>query len=816
MTSKPQSRKSQHVAQRVAALALSPDALSAPINEASVKQAMAHPYPETLTFIGQERASKALDFALGMTMPGYNAYVMGEAALGRFSLVQSKLNEHAKAKQTPQEWLYVNNFADHREPVAVCLPAGLGKAFAKDMNALIDEVLDTFPAGFDNPGYQRKKRAIDRDFNDKYDDALGDVEEAALAKGIALFEEKGVLSFAPVIDGKQLSDAEFAGLDDAKRQFFYDAIGDLEDALNEALIELPKWKRDTNEQLRQLKKATATQAIKPLLKQLEHDYAQQLGILKYLKTLHTELVDAILDWLDEDDSDEGQKGEEVDKNATFTEYFMPNLLVSYEQNVPAPVIYEPNPTLGNVFGKIEFTAQQGSLMSSYRSIVPGALHRANGGYLILDAHKLIQQAELWDSLKRALKVGQIKQHLAFQDTSLGTSFTLRPQAIPLDVKIILLGSRELYYVMQEHDEEFAEHFRVLADFEYVLSPSEKVTYQFISKAQSYAEQTAGMPLTECAMMALMRFSYRQAEHQKKLSARFADVLDLINEAQFYAKQDKVLEITAAHVQEALAGKQYRTGQISESLLSDIEEGHTLIATEGQAIGRVNGLTVLHIGDTSFGSPARITATVYAGSDGVLDIEREADLGQAIHTKGVMLLTGYLGHKYAQEFALTLSANIAIEQSYGHIDGDSASLAELCALISGITQLPVRQGLAVTGSINQHGEVQAVGGVNEKIEGFFKLCKSRGLTGHQGAIVPKSNMINLVLNDEVLDAVKRGQFHIYAVATVDEALTLLMNQAAGTLGPDGYAENTINYVALKRLQHIADIINGDDEETEKAP
>ncbi len=355
---------------------------------------------------------------------------------------------------------------------------------------------------------------------------------------------------------------------------------------------------------------------------------------------------------------------------------------------------------------------------------------------------------------------------------------------------------------------------MLADFDYYLPSSDKMQYQFISKVQDYAQQTLNCTLTAEAFARLLKFSYRQAEHHTKLSARFADVLELVAEASFYAKQDEVTQINSEHIDEAIAGKQYRTGQLSENMLSDIQEGHTLIATQGKAVGKVNGLTVLHIGDTAFGTPARITATVYAGADGVIDVEREAELGKAIHSKGVMLLTGYLGNKYAQNFALTLSANIAIEQSYGYIDGDSASLAELCGLISAITQLPINQSLALTGSINQHGEVQAIGGVNEKIEGFFKLCKMRGLTGEQGVIIPNSNRVNLVLDDEIVAAVAAGRFNIYAVQSVDEALTLLMDKPAGALKDGAYPKDSINGLALERLQHIANVVNGEDKDEDK--
>ncbi|MBE0362504.1 hypothetical protein PULV_a0007 [Pseudoalteromonas ulvae UL12] len=788
---------------------LSVKTLTPSIDLQQISSCMAAPYPDDLSFIGQQRARSAIDFSLGMELQGYNLYVMGEAALGRFTLVKDKLTAHSKTRKTPLEWLYVNNFEDHREPIAICLAAGESKLFCADIDSLIDEIIDTFPAAFDNPGYQRKKKSIDAAFNTKYDQAIDLVEAKAITQGIVLFEDNGVISFAPVVDGKQLDETQFAALPETLRTEIFARITALEDDLNEALIELPRWKRESSEKLRELKRATAEQAIKPLLKELEHKYATQIGILKYFKELRKELIDAVLEWL-ADESEE--KNEDLDKKAMLADYFAPNLIVDYKEDDPAPVVYEPNPTFGNVFGKVEYSSQQGSVVTSYRSIQAGALHKANGGYLIMDAEKVMANPQVWDGLKLSLKAHHIKNDLPAQESSLGGSFTLRPQLIPLDVKIILLGSRDLYYLMQDYDDEFNEFFRVLADFEYFIPDSDKYRYQLITRVQQHVSENLSSDLSAQAMARLMYFSYRQAEHQSKLSARFADILELVNEAHYYARQDTSNYIEAFHIDEALQGKEYRTGQISENMLDEIKEGHTLIDTQGQAVGKVNGLTVLHIGDTSFGSPARITATVYAGSDGVLDIEREAELGKAIHSKGVMLLTGYLGNKYAQEFALTLSANIAIEQSYGYIDGDSASLAELCALLSAITRLPINQSIALTGSINQHGEVQAIGGVNEKIEGFFKLCKMRGLTGDQGVIIPKSNRVNLVLNDEVCRAVEQEKFHVYAVATVDEALEILMGKEAGDLSKKGtYAKDTINDVALQRLSGIADIVNGSDSE-----
>ncbi|MBZ9612911.1 Lon protease family protein [Rheinheimera maricola] len=756
-------------------------------------------------FIGQDRAKSALAFAIGMDMPGYNLYVMGEPALGRFTLVQDILQQAASEKATPEEWCYLNNFDDERVPGTLRLLPGEGKVLVKKIEALIDELLDTFPAAFDNPGYQRKKKAIARAFDDKYEQAIELVEKKALEKNVVLYEENGAVSFSPIIDGKPLDDQEFSKITEEQRQYFYGLVSELETILNEQLLELPQWKRELSESLRALRKDTIEQAIKPLLKQLEHDYVAELGVLRYVREMRNHLIKAVLELMP--DESEAEKQEESDNREIFIEEFVPNVLVHYESMSGAPIIFEPNPSYGNLFGRVEYNSNSGSLYTNYRMIRPGALHRANGGYLILDADRLLTQPQLWDALKLALKSGELLID-TLSEHAVTNSTIITPKAIPLNVKVVLLGSRDLYYLIQDVDDEFNELFRVLADFEHYLPyTAQTVTYMSMQireqmRLLNIDELTAG------GLKQLLTFSFRQAEHQRKLSARFADVLELVREACYYAGQQHSSSLDAAHIQQALNGKQHRTGRISEGFLEDIQEGQILIDTDGLAVGKINGLTVLEIGDTAFGTPARISATVFAGSSGVIDIEREVELGKAIHSKGVLLLTGYLGAKYAREFPLTLSANIAMEQSYGHIDGDSASLAEVCALLSAITDIPIKQSLAVTGSINQHGQVQAIGGVNEKIEGYFRLCQSRGLTGEQGVIIPASNQLNLVLNDDVINAVKQQKFHLYVVKTVDEALTLLTGVDAGEKNSRGqYPKKSVNGRALVRLAKIAEIVNG---------
>ncbi|WP_395344164.1 Lon protease family protein [Ningiella sp. W23] len=778
--------------------------------------------------IGQERAKNAVEFGLGIRSPGYNMYVMGEQATGRHTLIKDCIRENSRnsrahtglqhqmfdsANASSQsnmpalfDWLYLNNLDNEREPIALKLPAGESKAFVKDIETLIDEVLATFPASYENPGYQRRKAAISRHFEQKYDKCIDEVESLAFEKNVALIEDGNKVSFAPIVDGQPISDADFASQPANVKEHYYELIDQLELTLTEALLELPGWQREAAEQQKALKQQLAEQGMRPLIKNLEQKYAQNIPILKYLKQLKSHIVETIIETLSEEMK--GDKQEEFDKRGMLVEMYLPNLLVANKAGAEPPLIYEANPSYQNLFGKIEYTSVQGSVYTNYRMITAGALHRANGGYLLVDADKLLSQSHVWEALKLALKFNQIKLELPQQEVGMVNSITQTPEAMSMDIKVILLGSRDLYYSLQDYDPEFPELFRVLVDFDSDIDLNPENLEQFIARIHTEAGAIGLVNVELHAIEKLLLHSLRIAQHQSKLSARFADILELLHEAKYYCAKEGRANVLAQDIDTALTAKKTRTARVSDSFLEDIQEGHVLISTEGSAVGTLNGLTVLEIGDTAFGTPARVTATVYAGSNGVVDIEREVELGQSIHSKGVMLLTGYLGNKYAQEFPLTLSANIALEQSYGYIDGDSASLGELMALISALTDIPLKQGIAITGSINQLGEVQAVGGINEKIEGYFDLCQSRGLSGEQGVIIPRSNRVNLMLKQEVIDAVNDGHFSIYAVDSVDQSLELLTGKPAGLLNTRGrFPKHSVHSRAVNRLFSIYATVNG---------
>jgi lon-related putative ATP-dependent protease len=761
------------------------------------------------TFVGHERAKEALEFGLSMSAIGFNVFAMGEHGTGRQTLIKQMLTSLATAQTAPPEWCYTNNFDESHIPLTLSVQPEEGKQLLVSINKFIDGLMSLFPEIFDNPGYQRQKSAIDREFNQKYDQAIAVVEDIALKDNVVLYEENGEVGFSPLVEGKPLNDKEFANLNEADRTKFYQVLSELEVVLAEQLLELPLWKRLSFDQLRTLKYDTAEQGIKPYLTELEKEFSNNQSVLSYLSKVKSHVVDAVLEIL-VTESDDTPTDKELRK--LMVERFLPNLLVPRDNSQGAPVVYEQNPSYQNLFGHVDFASFQGSSYTSYRLIRPGALHKANGGYLLLDADKLLSQPMVWSRLKLALKTQQITIENPYSEYSQPSGYSLQPEKIPLQVKVILLGDAEIYYTLQDYDQEFTELFRVLADFDRHLDKTDNNLIAFGQLIRQRAEKHHYPEVSDEAVLELVRYALRRGEHKHKVSANIVQVNDLLDEANYcWQKEGAKGPLTAQHIALAQAAKKRRIGRLSETWLSEIKEQQVLINTDGQFIGKVNGLTVLEIGDSVFGTPARITATVYAGSEGVTDIEREVDLGKSIHSKGVLLLTGYLGHKYGQSFAVNISANIAIEQSYGHIDGDSASLAELCALISAITLLPIDQSLAITGSINQHGEVQSVGGVNEKIEGFFQLCQDKGLSGKQGVIIPKTNVINLMLNDEVIDAVTRGDFAIHAVESIDQALELLMNVDAGVISRTGrYPRKSIHGLALDKLENFADILNGAEE------
>lgn len=751
---------------------------------------------------GQERAKSALRFGLNVSGPGYNVFVLGKPEWGCLDLAREYALTAAAKKTVPRVYAYVQNFTNPKAPQVISLSACQGRKFCRDMAKLIDELALVLPVAFGSPDYQQKKMALQRKFSQRVDGALDLVRQRGNAVGVGLNQNDEVIEFTPLAEN---------GSPPGMAAGFGDHVEALENYLAEVLVDLPMWRLSLAESLKQLNNTAIQNAVSPLFAGMKAAHSESPEVLGYLDTVKSTLCDTVGEFA----AEVGVAGGVADSLAykkLLASHYLPNLLVDVDEAGGAPVIYEANPTRKNLFGRIEYVNEQGVLTTNHLNIFSGALHRANGGFLILDALKLLDAPDAWDALKRALKSGQVSVETLPNENNPAVS-SLQPHAIAVDIKILLLGSEDDYYLLTELDEEFAGLFKVLADFDPYVSITAATLAQFSHVMQRGAATHTNCALAASALIKLAEYSCRQAEHQGQLSANLANPLDLITEAAFYqSQQADSSQLDASHIEQAIQAKELRNNRESQAVLEAMLDGSILIATTGNAIGKINGLTIIEMGGCSFGAPARITATVYPGSRGIVDIEREVELGQAIHSKGVMILSGYLGHCYAQQFPLAISANIAIEQSYGFIDGDSASLAELCCLISALTRTPVSQGIAVTGSINQYGEVQAIGGINEKIEGFFRLCQARGLDGRQGVVVPAANQRNLVLDKAVIEAVQDGLFVIYAVATVDQALEILTGQVAGTIDKEGnYPADSLNAKAIARLKEISDLALDEDKE-----
>ena len=797
-------------------LRLQPEQLTVPIDLESLGFSSTDDLEPFRGILGQDRAVEAMHFGVAMKRAGYNMFVMGEPGTGRFSYVRRYLKAEAKRMPTPQDCVYVNNFDESREPGALHMAAGTAAQLVEDIEQLVDNLLATFPAAFEHPSFQQKKSAIDRRFNKRYDAAIETVERQALERQIVLYRDGANLAFTPMREGKGLDEAEFAQLPDAERERFHADIEVLEEVLNEALSSLPQWKRESSNELRELNEDTITAALKPLLEPLTERYCDNPQMCEYIQAVHQNLLKVVVELLVDERAE--TRSEAVKKTALI-DHYSPNVVVEHGGSPGAPVVHEPHPSYDNLFGRVEYTSEQGALVTSYRNIRAGALHRANNGYLILEADKLLTEPFAWDALKRALHSRELKIESPWADLGRLTTVTLTPEVIPLAVKVVLIGSRRAYYLLQDYDPDFQELFRVLVDFDDHLPRTPDSIEGMAQLLKTRVDEEVMAPLTVAAVARILTYSARLAEHQQHLSASISDIFQLVAEADLVRELAGDRMTDTGHIERALQAKETRTGRASALIREDMLSGVILIDTDGAAMGKCNGLTVLAIGNSVFGMPARISATVYPGSSGIVDIEREVNLGQPIHSKGVMILTGYLGSRYAQDHPLEISASIALEQSYGYIDGDSASLGEVCALISALARVPLQQCFAITGSINQFGEVQAIGGVNDKIEGFFRLCQARGLTGKQGVIIPRVNVPNLMLHQSVLDAAKDGLFHIYAVDNVDQALSLLAGEDAGTPDEEGnFPEGSINDRVVQRLKVIHQKNHEEDnrESAEEAP
>jgi lon-related putative ATP-dependent protease len=730
---------------------------------------------------GQQRALNALKFGIDIKRPGFNVFAFGPAGIGKAQLVAEILQQHEHGKITRYDWCYVSNFDDPGKPRLLQLPAGVGAQLAADMLQLVEDLLITLPSSFQSAEYRNRREEIETEMTERYEEAFSELGAKAKEKNIALIRTPAGYTLAPVVDDKVITPEQFSELSEDEQEKLQAQIAELQSELMKIIGQLPVLKREASHRIKSLNQEITQLTVEQFLASLEEKYSAHEQIIEYLAQVKVFAIENAEDFLNHDEED--QVGRPKLKARHYTALQV-NVLVDSTGQTGAPVVFEDNPTYQNLNGRVEYISQMGTLITDFTLIKPGALHRANGGYLVLEAHKLLSHLYAWEGLKQALRAGQITISSLQEVLSLNSTVSLEPQPVPLDIKVILLGEPYVYYLMDRYDPEFRQLFHVAADFSADMDRApdgEAMLARHIADRQRKDEL---LPLDRDAVAAVIEQTARWAGDGEKLSLNRDSLGLLLQEADYCARRNGNPNITPADVQEAREQHRERRGRLRELLNEQVLRDMRLVATAGSRTGQVNGLSILQQSDSMVGTPSRITATARLGSGKVVDIERESKLGGEIHSKGVLILSAYLANRYARDNPLPVAATLVFEQSYGGVDGDSASCAELCALLSAIADLPLAQNLAVTGSMNQWGEVQAIGGANEKIEGFFDICSARGLTGDQGVIIPHANQPHLMLRDAVRDAVAKGQFHIFTATHVEDVMERLCGLPAGALEENG--------------------------------
>lgn len=763
-----------------------------------------------LEIIGQQRAIDAIRFGIGIPHHGYNLFALGPNGAGRQTTANRFLTQRAAGEPIPDDWVYVFNFEQPHKPRVHRLPPGRAIAFRDDMKKLAGELFSVLQATFSGEEYQLQKRALEEELRGTHTEALEKLREEAQTRSIALIQTPGGFAFAPLKEGGEvITPDEFMRLDQESQKKIEGEVGELQEALQRIMQQIPNLHREMQSRLKALNERVVEFTIMPLLDELRQRYLDLQTISAFLNEVQKDIIENY-EAFTHDEEGEGRQligaimgMTSSDHKAPLTRYEV-NVVVDNSQTQGAPVIFLDQPRYQNLVGRVEHIAQMGALVTDFSLIKPGALHLANGGYLLIDALKLLSEPFAWEGLKRALRKGEITIESLGQVYSMVSTVSLEPEPIPLKVKVVLIGERLLYYILSSNDPEFNELFKVSADFE---DDVERSTDSALAYARVIAEVVRTENLRHFDRQAVARViehGSRLAEDAEKLSAHMQSVTDILREADYWAGESGHTLVRREDVQKALAMQLIRSSRVHERILEGILRDQVLVDTDSKVVGQVNGLSVYSLGNHSFGRPSRITARVRLGSGELIDIEREVDMGGPIHSKGVLIMSGFLGERYAAERPLSLTATLVFEQSYGGVEGDSASSAELFALLSALSGVPIKQSLAVTGSIDQRGQIQAIGGVNEKIEGFFDVCRLRGLTGEQGVLIPVANIPNLMLRQDVVEAARDGVFHIYPVSTIDEGISLLTGVPAGELDEHlEFPPDTVNGRVVARLAYFTE-------------
>jgi lon-related putative ATP-dependent protease len=753
--------------------------------------------------IGQDRALRSIDFGLGITNHNYNIFVLGETGVGKETTVRDIVERKAKAEPVPDDWCYVFNFSDPDSPMALNLPPGKGSEFSGDMDELIDSLKRDIPKVFESKDYEKHRDEILEGQQERTKSLFVRLEQKAVEKGLILKKTVSGLAVVPAKNGKPMGQEEFDSLPQERRAAIEQDIQVMQDKLSDVIREARAVEKETKDRITALDREVVQYVVNPAVGELLEKYSEFKGVLEYLDRVKGNILDGIDDFRPKEDVPLSIGGIRLQRPEPTFERFKVNLLINNKDLQGAPVIFEPNPTYSNLFGRIEFRVQLGVATTDFTMIKAGSVHKANGGYLVVNAMDILRNIFVYESLKRMIKNREVRIEDPWEQYRIISSITLKAAPIPVNIKLVIMGEPFIYYLLHNMDTEYRKLFKVKADFDAVMPRNDGNIEKYAHFVATRCNEEGLRPFDKSGVSRIIELGVRLAGDKDKLSARFNEITNIIVEASYWAGAEGSKVVTAAHVEKADSERVYRNSKISDKLRDYIQEDTILIATEGKALGQVNGLAILDPGDYAFGKPSRVTARVFMGDSGVVNIEREVKMSGRIHNKALMIFTSFLGERFARKFPLTLSATITFEQLYEEIEGDSATCTEIYALYSAVTGVPLDQGFAVTGSMNQAGEVQPIGGVNEKIEGFFEICKAKGFTGTQGVIIPSRNVKNLMLKKEVIDAVREGKFAIYPIGHVDEGLEILSGMTVGERDASGnFPEGTVNYLAEKRLSELA--------------
>lgn len=771
--------------------------------------------PELADAVGQDRALRSIEFGLGVRETGFNLYISGQTGTGRTSTIRNLLRQRVREEATPDDWVYVYNFKDADSPISLSLPAGRGSELAADMKELVEAYKKDIPKALESKEYESRRNEILEQYQNQSNQLFETLEGESEEHGFALQRTVSGLVIVPQKDGHNFTQEEYEALTDEERSNLEEQGKFLTERLNDVLRQVRDNEKSTKESLAQADRELGLSCLGHRLDPLREKYAGLEKVLAYLEAVQEDILKNLEDFKPQPNQPQ-IPGLKIPRQEPSFERYEVNLLVDHKETEGAPIVFESNPTYNNLFGRIEHVMQYGGVaVTDFTMIKAGALHRANGGYLVIDAREVLINPFVWDSLKRCIRTAEIRIEDVLEQYRFMTMVSLKPEPVPLSAKIILVGTPWIYYLLYYLDPDYRKFFKVKAEFDSRVARTPEVVREYALFVATICREKQLLHFDRSGIACLLEYTARMVEDQQKLSSRFMEIADFVREASFWAERDGHQVISCGDVRRAAEEQLYRVNRIEERMQELFEDGTIMVDTEGSVVGQINGLSVISLGDHTFGRPSRITARTWLGQAGMVNVEREVKLSGPIHDKGVLILTGYLGGMFARSRPLSLSASICFEQNYEGVEGDSASSTELYALLSALSGIPLRQGIAVTGSVNQRGKIQPIGGVNHKIEGFYAVCKAKGLTGEQGVLIPKSNERHLMLKEEVVEAIAAGRFHVWSIETIEQGIELLTGVSAGQADKNGrFRKDTVFHAVDQALKKMHDRMHAEEDDKRK--